>query len=197
MRMKFVCKAVLVAAAFCVAPAAMLASPKTGQSRVGTVAFDKGASPNDTSLSLQQIQRDALSVKDSADQLQARLRAPFLNDWESDAEILDNVRADVNEMSTLLFRLRANKAEASPREQTVIGRIAPTTMELASTTQDAIVTLDNNQGRVYATDLEGLASDIYKQANLIGETVGNFEKYANARHEVEQLKQTLGLKSSS
>ncbi len=49
MQMKFVCKAVWVAAALCVAPATMLASPKADQSAVRTAAFSKGTSPDDTS----------------------------------------------------------------------------------------------------------------------------------------------------
>lgn len=197
MQMKFVCKAVWVAAALCVAPATMLASPKADQSAVRTAAFSKGTSPDDTSLLLQRIQGDALTIRDNADQLQACLRGPSLTDWESDAELLENVRADVNEMNRLVFRLRADKAEASPWEQKLIERIAPTAENLAGTTEDAIVTLNNNQGHVYFSDLEGLTNDIYKQASLIDRTVGGFEKYVAARHEAQQLKQTLGLKSSS
>jgi hypothetical protein len=140
---------------------------------------------------------DALSVQDNADQLRSRLNAPSQNDWESDADLMQRVRDQVNDMDKLLSQLLENQAGASPWQQREIERITPTLVNLTDTTQDAIVTLNNHQGHPYFSNLPGLAGDIYNQASRIGDVVGNFEKYANARHEVRQLQQTLGLKSNS
>jgi hypothetical protein len=100
-------------------------------------------------------------------------------------------------MDKLLSQLRENQAEASPWQQKAIERIAPSVVNLTDTTQAAIVSLNDNQGHPYFSDLAGLASNIYNQASQIARTTGDFEQYANARHEVRQLKQTLGLKGNS
>ena len=119
------------------------------------------------------------------------------SDWESDGDLLERVRDRVNEMDKLLSQLRENQAEASPWQQKAIERIAPSVVNLTDTTQAAIVSLNDNQGHPYFSDLAGLASNIYNQASQIARTTGDFEQYANARHEVRQLKQTLGLKGNS
>ena len=106
-------------------------------------------------------------------------------------------RNRVNNMDELLSQLRAHESEARSWLQKAIDCIAPTVVNLTDTTQQAIVSLNNNQGRIAFSNLEGLAGDIYAQAGLIRRAIANFEEYANARHEVRQLKQTLGLKGYS
>ncbi len=197
MRIYFVCKGALVAAMFCLAPAALLASPKAGQPGARAVEFNKVTFPNDISSRLRQIQSEAYHVKNNADQLQAQLREGSLDDWKADAVLLDSVSAHVNRMNKLLSYLRAHKAEASPLQRKVIEHIAPASVELANTTQDAIVTLQNNETHVYMTDLDGLANDIYMEASRVDQTLGNLEKYLDAHHEEQPLKQTLGLKNKS
>ena len=39
----------------------------------------------------------------------------------------------------------------------------------------------------------GLASHMYSETKLIDQAIGDFEKYASARQEAQQLKRTLGL----
>ena len=100
-------------------------------------------------------------------------------------------------MDKLLSQLRENQAEASPWQQEAIERIAPSVPSLTDTTQDAIASLKNNREEIYFSNMVGLARDIYDRASQIVQTTRNFEEYANARHEVEQLRQTLGLKNNS
>jgi hypothetical protein len=196
MRINFVCKGALVVATLCVAPAALLASPKAGQPSARPVAFNNVGSPNNTSFLLQRIQSEAIHVEDNAGQLRALLRDPFLYDWQSDDEYLEKVRLHVNDMNELLSQLRAQKAEASPSQRQVIELIAPPSVELADTTQGAFATLRNNENHIFACDLDGLAKDIYKQANRVDQAVANLQKYLQARNEAQKLKQTLGLKNN-
>ncbi len=184
MRINLASMGVLVAATLCVAPAA----------RPASLTMDR---PNTTLSVLQEIQNEVDGVKMTAGRLQALLREPFLNDWKADADLLEEMRGGVNEMNRQVSRLRSDEAEITPSERKVVERIAPTTVNLADTTQDAMVTLNHNQSRVYATDLEGLAKDIYNQSRLIDQTVSDFEKYTSARQEVRRLGQTLRLKSKS
>jgi hypothetical protein len=194
MRINLLSKGVLLAATLCVAPAALPASPRASQP--GATEPSKGAMPINASNLLRQVQMDALSVQDSADQLRLRVGDPS-SDWESEGDLLERVCDRVNEMDKLLSQLRENQAEASPWQQKAIERIAPSVLNLTDTTQAAMVSLNNNQGHPYFSNLPGLTRDIYDRASQIARATGDFERYANARHEVRQLKQTLGLKGNS
>jgi hypothetical protein len=193
MRINFLFKGVLVAATLCVAPAALPASPRASRAGVGSAQSSKGAFANSASNLLQQIQTEALRVKSDASQLQAYTREPFESDWQMDGDVLNRASVHVNAMGRLLHQLRVNQGAALPWQQQAIERIAPTVVNLADTTQDAIVTLNNSRGRIQFSNLEGLADDMYKDASLIGQVIANFEKYASARQEAQQLQQTLGL----
>jgi hypothetical protein len=182
MRINFLCKGVLAAATLCVAPAALPAAPRASQPGTGTLKPGKEAFASNASSLLQQVQNDALRVRNNADQLEARLREPFLNDWESDGSLLERMRTRVNAMDKLLLQLRTNRSEALPWQQQAIDRIAPSVVNLSDTTQDAILSLNNNQGHIYASNLGGLADHMYEEAKLIEQAIGNFEKSANAGH---------------
>jgi hypothetical protein len=196
MRINFLYKGVLVAATLCVAPATLPASRGASQPGVRTAGSRQGAFANHASNLLQQIQADALRVKVRADRLQALTDEPWVVDWHAFGEQLQSVHDRVNEMDKLLSQLRANQSEALPWQQQAINRIAPTVVNLTDTTQAAIVSLNENQD-VYYSDLRGLAGDMCNQARRIEQAIANFEKYANARHEAPQLKQTLGPKNNS
>jgi hypothetical protein len=85
-------------------------------------------------------------------------------------------------MDKLLLQLRTNHSEALPWQQQAIERIAPSVVNLTDTTEDAMATLKNNQGHIYASNLGGLADHMYEEAKLIDQAIGNFEKGANAGH---------------
>lgn len=181
MRINFLYKGVLVAATLCVAPAALPAAPRASQPGARTAGSGQAAFANEASNLLQQIQADALRVGVRADGLQALTREPFLADWREDGGQLTSIRARVNDMDRLLSQLRAKQSQALPWQQQAIDRIAPSLVNLTDTTEDAIVSLNKNQGDIQFSDLEGLAGDMYNQARLIGQAIGNFEKNANAR----------------
>jgi hypothetical protein len=197
MRINFLYKGILVAATLCVAPAALPASAGASQPGVPTAGSRKGAFADHASDLLQQIQADALRVKDDADLLRALTREPFFVDWQADSGQLISILARVNDMDKMLSQLRANQSGVLPWQQKAIDGIRPTVVNLTNTAQAAIVSLNENQGQIYYSDVRGLAGDMYNQARLIGHVIEDFEKYANARHEAPQPKQTQGLKNNS
>jgi len=197
MRINVLYKGVLVAATLCVAPAALSAAPRAGQPGADTLQSGKRAFAINASNLLQQVQFDAVSVKDDADQLQSRLLAPYESDGVADGDLLERVRDRVNEMDKLLSQLRENQTAASPWQQKAIDRIAPSVVNLTDTTQAAIISLNDNRGHPYLSNLPSLARDISDRASQIVRATENFERYASARHELRQLEQTLGLKGNS
>ncbi len=163
------CRGVLVAAMLWVVPAllppALSASPGVPSS-------------GETSNLLQQLESDALTVKNVADRLQSLTRDPFVTDWQDDGDQLISIRSQVNDMDKLLAELRTNQSADLPWQQKAIQSITPTVVNLTDTTQAAVVSLNQNQGEVYQSNLYGLSQDLYDQANLITKTIRNVEKSA-------------------
>jgi hypothetical protein len=196
MRINCLYKGALVAVTLCVAPAALPASPKAGQPDAPAVAGNTGASP-DVSSHLEQMRIDATSVENEVGQLQMLVRGGFLSSEVDAAGFVDNVRDQVNEMNELLYYLRVHQAEASPLQQKIIRQVAAPTLELAGATEGAIDTMNNNRTHLLMSDFPGLANAIYNEASRVDQTVGDLDKYVHARHEEQQLRQTLGLKNNS
>jgi hypothetical protein len=134
-----------------------------------------------------------VSLENSADQLQTLAREGYIANWEGAAILLGDMCDHVNKMNNLVSYLRVHQAEASPLQQEIISRVAPSALELASTTQAAFDALRNNEAAIYMSDLAGLANDMYKEASRVDQTVGDLNKYVHARQEAQQLGQTLGL----
>jgi hypothetical protein len=153
------------------------------------------ASLNDASSLLQRLQADALGVKSKADQLQSFSDEPFLIGWQAYGVLLNQARASVNDMDHVLYRLRLNQATYIPWQRNLITRVTPTIITLTGTTQDALVTLNQNHDRIAFTNLPGLTKDMYNDAGQIDQSIQNFDKYENARHDVREFGQLLGVRT--
>lgn len=190
MRINILSKGALVAAALFLAAVTLPASLEAGGPKVMDVS--PAASARETSALLEQIRQEAMSVKNDADQLQMLTRNSQIG-WEGDASLLEDVRDQVIEMNKLLYDLRVHQAGDSSLQQEIIARIAPPALELAGTTQGAIVTLNNSESHIFMSNLPTLTSDIYNEASRVAQTLGNFDKYSHSLQEDQQLKQALGL----
>lgn len=116
-----------------------------------------------------------------------------------DADVLTNAQAQVDAMDNELCRLRVIRRVTLPWQQKAIDRAAPTVIELTDYVRDAIQNLNNNQitvnilDRSYAQDVDFM----YRRANTIAGSIGNFEEYAAARTEIRQLSPKLGMRGTS
>ena len=169
MHMKSLRRGVLVAAMLCVVPALL---PAASSASPGV------PSSEETSNLLQQLERDALTVKDVANSLRALTRDPFVTDWQDDGDQLIQLRPRVNDMAKLLDELRTNQSADLPWQQKAIQSIAPAVVNLTDTTEAAVVSLNQNQGEVYQSNVYGLSEDLYNQAGLITKTIRDGEKSA-------------------
>ncbi|MGA2072625.1 MAG: hypothetical protein ABSH52_03905 [Terriglobia bacterium] len=162
-------RSVLVAAMLCVVPALL---PPASSASPGV------PSSEETSNLLQQLERDALTVKNVANRLRALARDPFVTDWQDDGDQLIRIRSRVNDMDKLLAELRTNQSADLPWQQKAIQSIAPTVVNLTDTAEAAVVSLNQNQGEVYQSNVYGLSQDLYNQAGLITKTIRDVEKSA-------------------
>jgi len=91
---------------------------------------------------------------------------------------LIQIRPRVNDMAKLLAELRTNQSADLPWQQKAIQSIAPAVVNLTDTTEAAVVSLNQNQGEVYQSNVYGLSEDLYNQAGLITKTIRDGEKSA-------------------
>ena len=156
------------------------------------------ASGNKASILLEQIRAQAVHVRYLADQLQAYERDPNLA-WEADAGILTRMRDQVNAMDRTLYTLRTIEGQTLPWQQKAIDRITPKTYELTSYVEDATQNLNNNHETIYSLDRTYAedADGIYHRAAFIARSIGDYEHYAAARTEIQQLSPELGIRAGS
>jgi hypothetical protein len=187
-------------AALLVAPALLIGGSKPERPTYPPIpAAYMWSFPNDASSLLQQLRTQALQVRDSAAQLQAFNRDGADISWQLDAGLLTRVKAQVNDMNATLFRLRGIHQMALPWQQKAISSVTPKVIELTDYVHDAIQKLNHNQTTVHVLD-NGYAQDadfMYRRANTIALSIGEFEKYAAARTEIKQLSPALGMNPTS
>jgi len=169
MQKNSLCGGVVVAAMLFIVPALLPAASS---------ASPAVPSKEETSNLLQQLESDALTVKNEADHLRALTRDPFVTDWQDDGDQLIQICSRVNDMDNLLAELRTNQSADLPWQQKAIQSIAPAVVNLTNTTEAAVVSLNQNQGEVYQSNLYGLSQDFYNQAGLITKTIREVEKSA-------------------
>jgi hypothetical protein len=116
---------------------------------------------------LSQLHEDAQQVRDVADQLEAYNREPLLVDWQMNADTLQNMRDEINQMDQTLYRLQSIESTLPQNEQAEIDQITPAMVELTDTAQLAINFVRNNEGRVWMPEYTAYADEMYNEANRI------------------------------
>lgn len=195
MRFNLLGKSALVVSMVCMGSVALLAAPKADQRD----AANDGQRA-ETQVLFNQVQTQAANVENESDQLLALMRDPAITSdlaWEGEAGIFARVRIRVNKLNELVSQLRNEQTEVPPIQRKVIAEIAMPSVELADTTRDAIATLNNNEDRLFCTDLGRLTNDIFQEAKRVNQSVLDFNKYVEVNREARQLKQALGLTRTS
>jgi hypothetical protein len=196
---RFWLKGLCAAAILLVVPALLVGATEQYRMSPPTSAAYTLNTPNEASTLLQEMKTKAIQVRNLADQLETFNRDGELMPWRADAGVLTRAKAQVNAMDETLYRLRAMRSEALPWQQRAIDRVAPKVIELTDYVQDAIQNLNNNHLTVHILDNSYTqdADYMYQRANTIAHSIGQFEKYATARTEIQQLSPKLGMKVAS
>lgn len=144
----------------------------------------------------QDIQSDAWQALDHADMLHSFAQDSSLS-WESNAEELEALKEEVNDMGAKLCRLEAIRRVVAPWQQAEIDRIATTVRLMADNTQDAIVFANAHPTQLWLATYQKYADNLYDQARKLDQSVGNAVAYANASKEYRNLRHKMGLPASS
>jgi len=116
---------------------------------------------------LQQIHDDAYQVRDEADQLTGYDQEPNLIDWRMHADILQNMKYQINDMDQALHRLRDDEAALPKHDRAEVNRIAPALVELTDTAQDAIDFLSNNKNLLWEPRYTAYVDEMYSEAGRV------------------------------
>lgn len=178
--------ALLLAVAFLFPMMAAAGSAQDAQRRArGPLADSK-----EVSNLLEQAKSQAAQLKNDATDMESFSRENL--SWESHADKIMAIRADVNTIGETMAKLNAASNEASPWQKTAIDRVSPLLKELAENTTSIIDHLSKEQGRLinnqehkdYLKANEELASDMSAM-------ISDFVNYGNTRAKYMELRRNL------
>jgi hypothetical protein len=152
----------------------------------------RGFQPDSKEVSalLEQAKTQAAQLKNDATDMESFTRAAV--SWESHADKIMAIRADVNNIGETMAKLNAAANEASPWQKTAIDRVNPLVKELADNTTSIIDHLSKEQGRLinnqehkdYLKANEELASDMSAM-------ISDFVNYGDTRAKYLELRRKL------
>ena len=138
----------------------------------------------------------ARQTRNHADQLQTYDRNNGVS-LESQADQLDMIKQEVNDMGPKLCRLETIRRVLAPWQQTEVDRIAGEVRLMADNTQDAIVYLQGHGEELWVPAYQKYATNLYKEAGALTESLSEAVTYASVSKEYQDLRHKLGMPASS
>ncbi len=112
--------------------------------------------------------------------------------WEAQAEQLDNLRSDINNIGDKLCRLETIRSAVAPWQQRVIDDIEGTASVLADNAQHAILFANANRSYLWAPTYRNRLDNLYSEAKGLTRYVDNAVQFPGASKEYQDLKRGLG-----
>ena len=108
-------------------------------------------------------------------------------DWRVQADDLTQAKPYVNQMGADICRLQTIQRSVLPWQKKAIEALTPMVVSLVNDTQQAIVLLDHNQGRLFATDYGHYIDAMYNETQQIEHSANHDVMYAQVQHKLHQL----------
>ena len=124
----------------------------------------------------------ARQTRDDADQLQTDNRGNGDN-WEIQADQLNGIKQEVNDMGAKLCRLESIRRVLAPWQQTEVDRIAEEVQLMADNTQDAIVYLNGHEEALWVPTYQKYANNLDKEAGALTQSLSNAVAYSGVSKE--------------
>ena len=135
---------------------------------------------------LNEIKDSAYSIERAVGNLGQKTQYGIV-DWHMQTFALNQVKADVNNISKDIRHMDKMKGELTPWEQRELKRITPLEVEMADATTDAIHDV-NQRANFPNPPLAMQFNVISEKAQAVNQSVNESEKVANLRNEVTGLK---------
>ncbi len=175
---------------------ALLALPAVAavpcSSPTSKLTASRAEAPDEASMLIQRIRNESRDIRDNAAVLQSLIREAPLVDWRVHADLLEQVRDEVNSMGADFCQLQAIRSESLPWQKRVMRQIRPEVVELAAYTEHAIDFVhQENLGNYASPDYTIDVNALYQKANRVETTTNDFVEYAKARQEMRELRRDM------
>jgi hypothetical protein len=164
-----------------------------GSPTAASYTWDFRAEANSIFQDLETLARQA---RGDADQLVTYNRGHEV-EWEMQADQLNILKQEVNDMGAKLCRLESIRSVLAPWQQAEVDRIAEEVQLMADNTQDAIVYLNAHEQELWVPTYQNYANNLYTEAGSLTESLSNAVTYANVSKEYRDLRHKLGVPSNS
>jgi hypothetical protein len=159
-----------------IAPVILAAAAPAGTAATSSANSNSYEYANEATHFLNQMRTDAIQLRESAENLEAQNRDNL--DWRSDAYLVNRMSNRIGQMDRIMFSLRNIHDETNPWQQRTITRIAPQVAVLTNTMNGTLNYLTHHHDRLWTTDWQGYAHDLYSSANHLTRTLRNSEELA-------------------
>jgi hypothetical protein len=153
------------------------------------------ASYREASAIFQAVNSDAEQALNNAATLQSFESADSPS-WVSHADLLNQLRAEVNNMGQDVSRLETIRGVVAPWQQNVVDRIAANLQLMADNTRDAIAFGNSNPHDLLNLTYQNYVNNLYDEASAMKLASGNAVKYAKVLKEYRGLRKGIDLKAS-
>ena len=144
------------------------------------------------SVLLAEIQKETTALRLHADNLGTFARNPQYS-WQSHATYLDRVKGHINAVGSRIAELQRIRYAVLPWQQRAIAEVTYHAAQVAASTQAAIVYLNENQGRHFATEYRDHLTTMAGSSNDLKDTVGKFLEYEKGHRKVQRMQNELEL----
>lgn len=144
----------------------------------------------------QDLETLARQTRYDADQLVTYNRG-HEGDWEVQADQLNILKQEVNDMGTKLCRLESIRRVLAPWQQAEVDRIAGEVQLMADNTQDAIAYLNGHERELWAPAYQNYENNLYNEAGSLAESLTQAVTYAGVSKEYQDLRHKLGVPATS
>ena len=139
---------------------------------------------------LGEAQNEAGELARDADETESLIR----NDvsWQTHAEMLESVKAHVNNMGSIIDKLMATRSSGSELQEQAVDRILPLLKELAANTSAAINYLNQNKVRPIGEPYTQYLKENADTAHQLASTVSSLFEYEKTRNKMGELMNKMG-----
>jgi len=141
------------------------------------------------------IQDTARQAATTADRLESMGENGEVS-WQDQADHLDMLRSQVNDMGRKLCRLETIRRVLDPWQRKTVDRLSPELHLIANHVQWAIQFGNTNQNYLWSPVYQTYTKDAYHEASAVAHTAGLAVEYAQVQSEYHNLRGDLGLRTS-
>lgn len=141
---------------------------------------------------LAEIQRETAALRPHADRLGTLARDRRLS-WQSHAAYLDRVKGHINSVGENIAELQRISQDVLPWQQQAITEVTSHAVQVAASTQAAIVHLRENRNYLFAPEYTGHLTRIADRSEDMKQTVDKFLDYGKTLEKLQQLQNELEL----